>query len=259
MFTIFSAAVGSARTLAGLDDLCRDIYRAWGSGVLTDDEVASLTSDVEAKRKSTRSSDVVAVRALQVPRQIASAFVLRRPRRPRSKDRMASINRRRQLAFSGVMPPALAAGYTVSGLAVLRIVADAVRSKGQCDMTVGEIASRAGVGMTTARNTVRLAAGDGLLIVQERRRHARPSLSNLITIISREWLLWITRGRASEQRGSKKPESTDTRRSENYGNNPRDSVKEGLSEEEARSALQQPFDDRGRERRTLRACRSQGR
>ena len=42
----------------------------------------------------------------------------------RSPDRQASIERRRRLAASGPLPPAMAARFTVSELAVLRIVAN---------------------------------------------------------------------------------------------------------------------------------------
>jgi hypothetical protein len=44
----------------------------------------------------------------------------------RSPDRQASIERRRRLAASGPLPPVMAARFTVSELAVLRIVGDEV-------------------------------------------------------------------------------------------------------------------------------------
>jgi hypothetical protein len=52
----------------------------------------------------------------------------------------------------------LACKFTVGELAALRIVADEVREKGNCDRTLGEIAARAGIGRTTAQNAMRLAA-----------------------------------------------------------------------------------------------------
>ncbi|MDB5649501.1 MAG: hypothetical protein JWL62_1021 [Hyphomicrobiales bacterium] len=50
------------------------------------------------------------------------------------------------------------------------------------------------IGITTTRNAIREASRDGLLTIQERRRHGRPNLPNGIRLISREWLAWISRG-----------------------------------------------------------------
>jgi hypothetical protein len=100
------------------------------------------------------------------------------------------------------MPPALACRYTFGQLAVLRIVADEFRDRGACVLSIGAIAARAGVGMTTARDAVRAAALDGLLIVQERRRRGAPSLTNIVKIISAEWRVWIDRGRRTASKFS---------------------------------------------------------
>jgi hypothetical protein len=78
------------------------------------------------------------------------------------------------------MPPQLAASFTTSELAVLRIITDEVREHGQCDRTLGEIAARAGVCRATAQNALRHAARLGLLTIEERRRSGRPSLPNVI-------------------------------------------------------------------------------
>jgi hypothetical protein len=45
------------------------------------------------------------------------------------------------------------------------------------------------------QGALRLAAGDGLLSIEERRREGRKNETNLVRIISREWLAWIKRGR----------------------------------------------------------------
>ena len=214
MFIRYEVAVRDAKTLAQLDQLAGSVYQAWGAGCLTDEEASLLASAIEVRRKPARAVGTVAIRAPHVPRHGGSAFGFRKPKRPRSPDRAASLYRRRQLAFSGPMPPQLASGFTVSGLAVLRVVSDAVCAGGRCEMTVGEIASRAGVCMTTARNAIRLAAGDGLIIVEERRRHLRPNLPNVIRIISREWRVWIDRGQRRRGGGSKKMESTNRDKTE---------------------------------------------
>ena len=114
------------------------------------------------------------------------------------------------------MPPQLACRFTTGELAALRIVADAVRDRGACLLTLGEIAARAGVCVTTARGALRQAAREGLLTIEERRRNKRPNLANVVRIISREWTSWIARGgranaqpSASKGGGCKKMGSTD--------------------------------------------------
>jgi hypothetical protein len=100
----------------------------------------------------------------------------------------------RHLAASGPMPPALACKFTVSELAVLRIVGDEVRQHGHCDRCVDEIAARAGVCRSLVKNAIRTAARLGLLTVEERRREGRRNLPNVIRIVSKEWTVWLARG-----------------------------------------------------------------
>jgi hypothetical protein len=83
----------------------------------------------------------------------------------RSPDRQASIQRRRRLAASGPMPPAMAARFTVGELAVLRIVGDEVTANGTCDRSLAEIAARAGVCRKLAQLTLRMAAREGLIAI----------------------------------------------------------------------------------------------
>jgi hypothetical protein len=139
-----------------------------------------------------------------IPVGRASIFPPRRLQR--SPDRARSIERRRTLAASGVMPPQLAARFTTGELAVLRVVADAVRDNGQCILPVDAVAARAGVCRRLAQNAIREAARQGLLTVQERRREGRRNDYNVLRIVSVEWLTWIKRGG-----GCKKIRPTDTR------------------------------------------------
>ena len=69
----------------------------------------------------------------------------------------------RHLAACGPLPPKLAALFTTGQLAVLKIVRDEVRTQGSCRLPLGAIAARAGVCVTTARDTIRFAADEGLL------------------------------------------------------------------------------------------------
>src|SRR5688500_2248606 len=117
------------------------------------------------------------------------------PRRlQRALQRPVAIARRRHLAASGPMPPALACKFTVGELAVLRIVGDEVRQHGHCARCVDEIAARAGVCRSMVKNAIRTAARLGLLTVEERRREGRRNLPNVVRIVSKEWTSWLARG-----------------------------------------------------------------
>jgi hypothetical protein len=115
------------------------------------------------------------------------------------------------------MPPALACKFTVSELAVLRIVGDEVRQHGYCDRCVDEIAARAGVCRQMVQNAIREAARLGLLTVEERRREGRRNLPNVVRIVSKDWASWLARGgRSSHSQaepliGCKKMRPTDNR------------------------------------------------
>jgi hypothetical protein len=219
-------AIGGTKSLSTLDGFARAIWADWGAGRLTDEQASALAETLEGRKREVRGIDTVAQRvphvaALAKGQGRLSHFPPKR-KATHSPNRRVSIERRRTLAASGPMPPQLACRFTTGELAVLRLVADEVRTKRHCTLTLGEIAARAGVGMTTARNAIREAAGHGYLTIEERRRDKRPNLSNVVRIVSREWLAWIERGRkftsagrgkadpsATKGGGSKKMESTD--------------------------------------------------
>jgi hypothetical protein len=214
------SAIGGTKSLSTLDAFARTIWADWSAGKLTDDQAGALAETLESRKREVRGIDIVAARAPAVAAAAkaqgrASHFPPKR-KAPRTPNRRAAIERRRLLAASGPMPPQLACLFTTGELAALRIVADAVRERRICALTLGEIAARAGVCVTTARNALRFAAREGLLTIEERRRDKRPNLANVVRIVSREWTAWIARGRKakspvsrSERGGCKKPKSTD--------------------------------------------------
>src|SRR3954468_1259462 len=181
------AAIDAARTLTNLDHLSRDIWAAWGAGQIGD-EAQLLAMQLEARRKALRGE----IKPVGIPPGRPSIFPPRRPQR--APMRAVAIARRRHLAASGPMPPALAARFTTGELAVLRIVGDEVRADGLCALCIDAIAARAGVCRRLARNAIRQAARLGLLTIQERRREGQKNLPNIIRVISREWLSWLRIG-----------------------------------------------------------------
>jgi hypothetical protein len=107
---------------------------------------------------------------------------------------MRAIERRRRLASSGPLPPALACLFTTGELAVLRIVGDECRDNGACLLPLAAIAARAGVCRKLAQNAIRLARCEGLLAYEERRRPGQVSQTNVLTIASKDWKAWLARG-----------------------------------------------------------------
>src|SRR4051812_25246383 len=183
-----SAAIDGARTLTRLDHLSRSIWQGLTAGAVADDDAQALAEQLHARRALIRGE----IKPVGLPPSRPSIFPPRRLQR--APKRPVAIARRRHLAASGPMPPALACKFTVSELAVLRIVGDEVRQHGQCDRCVVELAARAGVCRSMVKNAIREAARLGLLTVQERRQEGRRNLPNVVRIVSKEWTSWLARG-----------------------------------------------------------------
>src|ERR1700712_39475 len=189
------AAIDGARTLAQMDELSRQIWQAHTSGAVDDAGAQSLAARLHERGGAIRAGIV----PVGIPAGRVSLFPPRR--RPVSPDRIASRDRRRLLACSGPMPPALASRFTTGELAVLRIVADEVAEKGGCGLCIAAVAARAGVCRRLAQAAIRLAEGDGLLTIEERRHEGRKNSPNLVRVISREWQAWMRRGGSQKRNG----------------------------------------------------------
>lgn len=186
----FTEAVAGARTTTQLDSVARLLWKAHAEGVIADAEAEAVAGAVQARRAAfARPPSGVALS------HIAAASAPRRPIRPRSPDKQASLERRRRCAASGVVPARIAATFTTGEVAALSVIARAVREAGVCILPLDKIAGLAGVSRTTAQNAVRAAERLGLILRIERRRRGLPSLSNILRIVSREWLTWLQHGK----------------------------------------------------------------
>lgn len=185
--------------LAALDDLARLVWDGLANGALTDTEAEALSEAIQGRRNEARAETAPASEnAPQASGRPATpsprTWTYFPPKRPqRSPDRARSLERRRTLASCGPLPPTLAAKFTTGELSVLWIVSEEVAAKGTCTLTLPELASRAGVGLTKARLALRIAQDLGLLTITERRVPYRPNLSNLIRIVSPAWKAWVMR------------------------------------------------------------------
>jgi hypothetical protein len=184
----FYLDMNEARSNDHLITIERSIWREWGEKRIPDAE-AQFLSDAIAKMKTTGQT----ARAVgSVVSGLGSRFVSRQ--RPRSPDRAASRARRRQLGGSGALPDPLRQSYTEGQRAVLCVIAGEVKKAGRCDLPIDKIGALAGVGRTTVQTTLHEARRLGHIRVQERPQRGRKSLTNVIEILSREWLAWIKRG-----------------------------------------------------------------
>jgi hypothetical protein len=186
-------AIEGACTLAQFDDLSRKIWQAHAAEALTEDAAQGLAELLHARRTALREVVV----SVGIPLGRVTLFPPRRLQR--APERSEAIARRRRLACSGPLPPALASRYTEGQRAVLLIVGDQFVRNGACSLCIDAIAARAGVCRRLAQGAIRLAEGDGLLTIQERRHQGRKSDSNVIRIINREWTAWLKRGQQARK------------------------------------------------------------
>lgn len=207
-------AVAGAHNTAQLDTFARSLWGGLAEGMITEAEASAVAEELEARRQAMRGHAGRATDpsrlAVHEPRRVT---LFARARRQSPPDNRKSIERRRRLAASGPLPPALACAFTTGELAVLRIVADEVRAHGVCSRTVAELAARAGVAETTVRNAVRQAVARRLLQKRERPRPGRKHLANLLSIVSKEWRTWIDRrppAKWGASTGCKFPQATTT-------------------------------------------------
>ena len=92
------------------------------------------------------------------------------------------------------MPDKLRVLYTEGQRAVLFVVAGEVKQRGYCDLPIDKIAALAGVSRTTVQTTMHEARRLGHIRITVRPQAGRKNLSNVVEIVSEEWLTWLKRG-----------------------------------------------------------------
>lgn len=188
------ACMISSAPPTALDTLFKKVTAVWASADLTDDEASELYAAIQQRRPRRPERP-----GLVEPRFfLATTESFGAPRRHQcSPDRLASILRRRSCASSGAMPPHLAKEFRESARALLAVLVQEVRKRGHCARPIAELAARAGICCTTAKQALRIAERLGLLEIKRRPRPGQKNLPNMITIRSSEWRLWIEKGSPS--------------------------------------------------------------
>lgn len=203
------AAIDAA-AVSNLDEVAKIVWRSLALNVISDDEAEQLSAAIDAKRHALASRPGTR----RLPPTLGE-----RHRTSRARRSEASILRRRRWSSSGAVPSSIAMNFTTGEAAVLAVVARQVQRCGHCVMFMEQMAAIAGVGRTTVRNALRQAQALGLLVVEERRITGNRNQSNLIRIVSKEWLLWLG---FSRRGGCKKALTTSYQYSETVSNRGRE-------------------------------------
>jgi hypothetical protein len=202
--TTIYEALNVADTPDQLDQLARAIWRGYGEAAIGDDDAALLQEFIDRRRPLACNTPRTAPG--QALGKLAGRLGVRSNRftprqRPRSPDRKASRDRRRTLGGSAVMPPNLRTFYTEGQRAVLAIVAGEFKHHGMCDLPIDKIGALAGVCRSTVQTTMHEARRLGHVRMTERPQRGRKSLTNVVEIISPEWLKWIKVGPTAHRPG----------------------------------------------------------
>src|SRR3954466_16337868 len=156
------------------------LWKAYAAGQVTEAQASELSDRLEARK------------AIPAPQRPIQRSVGSRPRSG------ASMERRRRWAASSLLPPTLAARFTLAETAVLAVVAAEALRHGRCTLVLEHIAALAGVCRKTVKNALREAQRHGLLGIEERRLSAWRNAPNVVTITNREWMSWLRLRRRGE-------------------------------------------------------------
>jgi hypothetical protein len=184
--------IALATSTAELDEAVKAMWGHHFAGALTEGEVEALDEAARARRKALQARRPEAYsRAPSAPQSAPRSPA--RPRRtiPRSPDRAASRQRRRDVGQERWLPPNIASQLTQGEIAVLSVMVREIVNHGVCDLPNDKIAGLAGVCPTLVKNTRRLAKGHGWITVIHRPRRGEKSLTNLIYALSPELRAWI--------------------------------------------------------------------
>ena len=188
-----------AAPCAALPAVTAALWRAYGEGQVTEAEAEALSVLIEGRRQThvamgrpkpeQRANPKGTSATADIPQDRAGS-----PRRfavgsrPRTD---ASLERRRRWAASGRLPPGLAARFTLAEQAVLALVAAEVAHRKDCRLSIENMAAVTGVCRSTVKNAIREAARLGLLTVEERQITGFRNDTNVLRIVSPEWLAWL--------------------------------------------------------------------
>lgn len=172
---------------AALPAVTAALWRAFSEGKVTEAEAEALSGLIEGRQTKSDTVSYSPTTGMAQDRQSS-------PRRPGVGSRPrtdASMERRRRWAASGRMPLAIVARFTLAEQAVLSLVAAEVARRKDCRLSIENMAAVTGVCRSTVKNAIREAARLGLLTVEERQITGFRNDTNVLRIVSPEWLTWL--------------------------------------------------------------------
>jgi hypothetical protein len=191
-----------------LDRITRDMWVDHTNGLLTENEMEWLDEAARTRREAIQPRPAGPRPRTPTTPKNAPRSPARRP--PRSPDKQASVRRRRRLAASGPLPPELASDFTTCELAALAIMSQEVVKHGTCSLPVAAIAAIAGTCPSVVQDARRKAEVRGYVLVKYRTRQ-----TNVIRVVSDEWLAWLRKRRKKEKKdGSRFTDTTHTLKKE---------------------------------------------
>jgi hypothetical protein len=206
----FASTISHAQ-FSEVNALAHTLWKAHAAGHLDDGEAQQLAEQLKTRKPKGEG------------RATSFAPPTVRPKRQRSPDKQASIERRRRLARASPVPPELVDKFTQGEHAVITVVAGEIQRAGACTWCLARIAAISGVCLTLVRNAIRKARNVGLLFSIERRRRGQKSLTNIVRVLRRSWGAWL------QKVGCRKTRSTTDRFISNSVSTAVDTSGRGLS------------------------------
>jgi hypothetical protein len=182
-----ATSIASAIELAQfyeLSKLAGTLWKAHAAGHLTDDEAQRLAELIEERKPKGQASSDFSFRPIHVETK---------PKKQRSPDKQASIERRRKLARQSPVPPQHTHEFTQGEHAVMTVAVGQIRRVGFCDWCIARMAAVAGVCETLVRTALHKGRALGLLSSEQRPRKGQKSLTNVVRIMNRAWAAWLKR------------------------------------------------------------------
>jgi transposase len=195
----FYDIINAATSPDHLANLECTLWHRWGNGYFSDDEATFLSEAIGKRKPGRGTTSARSVFALHG--RVSSRFAPRKCRRVLTgEDRAKRRQRKRTLGGSSAMPDTMRHHYREGERSVACVIAGEVKRTGACELSIDEIADRAGVGRTTVQNFQHEARRLGHISIKHRPQRGARSLTNVVTIASAEWLTWIKRAPSAAHR-----------------------------------------------------------